>query len=511
MAAKKKTASKTKAKSGTKTSAKKKAKVVAKPSKTAPKPSSTLSIAITLPSPDGSLMQGLGPTKYGARMTAGMADEFKPEPLARQQAISELQRLGFDVSAEGRLTVSVRGTKSRFEKVFGTKLSKFDVKAENAQQDSFYYPADNAPWNPHAGLASLIDDAYIQWPHIYMNDMFKSNQPSPIPPNVDYHHLRVAGDLTWLLNVDRVHREGTTGRGVRVAMIDSGFAHKGHPYFERRGYRTSTVLAPGANQPDKDGSSHGTGESANLLAIAPDVTFIGVKLDSETGGRGASVLEGLHEAIRHEPQVISVSLGFDLRNRTTLPNSLKALEAEIQAAVADGTVIVFSAGNGHVAFPGMMPDVISAGGAFVGEDGSLQASDYASGFNSDIYTNRMVPDFCGLVGMQPDANYIMLPVQAKSDMDKRNDGTPKDDGWGVFSGTSAAAPQLAGVCALLLQKNPGLSPGDVKSVLRRTAVDVTKGTANAASSPPNGQKAKVGEDAATGAGLVDAFEAWRQV
>ena len=88
-----------------------------------------------------------------------------------------------------------------------------------------------------------------------------------------------------------------------------------------------------------------------------------------------------------------------------------------------------------------------------------------------------------------------------------------DDGWGVFSGTSAAAPQLAGVCALLLEKNPSLTPTDIKALLRRTARDVQAGRANPSSSDDfrTPQQAGPGDDGATGAGLVDAFAAWKQL
>ena len=69
-------------------------------------------------------------------------------------------------------------------------------------------------------------------------------------------------------------------------------------------------------------------------------------------------------------QIISLSMGYDLRNvdntqSGALPNNLAALEAEIQAAINKGIVVVFSSGNGHFSFPGMMPSVISAGGVFV--------------------------------------------------------------------------------------------------------------------------------------------------
>jgi hypothetical protein len=82
-----------------------------------------------------------------------------------------------------------------------------------------------------------------------------------------------------------------------------------------------------------------------------------------------------------------------------------------------------------------------------------------------------------------------------------DDDTAADDGWICASGTSSAAPQVAGVAALLLQCNPSLSPAAVKAILQNTALDVTVG--NSASGEPAG----VGVDLATGYGLVDAVAA----
>ncbi|MFD2355484.1 S8 family serine peptidase [Nonomuraea ferruginea] len=141
--------------------------------------------------------------------------------------------------------------------------------------------------------------------------------------------------------------------------------------------------------------------------------------------------------------------------------------------------------------------------------GNLRASDYASGFTSDIFPGRRVPDVVGLVGLQPNASYIMLPTQPGSFVDETfadsADDTKSDDGWAVFSGTSAAAAQAAGVCALVKGSWPGISPTRMKQLLRATARDVTTG--NCFNGPGMNHQATAGPDRATGSGLIDAYAA----
>lgn len=458
-----------------------------------------------------------GPTKVPARLSSHSILSFEPQAGEMELAIEALRQRGFVVSGRGRMTLSVRGTVAQFEHVFGTELTPFELSKDlQYSAERVLYPARGAPWNPDPALSALIDDAYIQWPHIYLSDP----RATAHPPVVDYFHLDVLKDVPAKLNVPPIHKERHLGEGIRVAMIDTGFAHS-HPFFKRNGFTSSVVLAPSATNRKTDPGSHGTGESANVFAIAPKVTFIGVKLgdDADPNG-GASILEGFQEALKHKPHIITISMCYDLRDvdgrseLSALPNGLKPLEAEIQAAIAAGIVVIFSAGNGHYAFPASMPEVLSVGGTFVAEDGSMRASDYASAFTSEIYSGRHVPDVCGLVGLLPYADYIMLPVPAGAEIDTGNaehDGTKPGDGWAVFSGTSASAPQIAGVCALLLQKNPKLTPAEIKALLTRTAIDVSEGKASPASDPKGvGIAAGPGIDGATGAGLVDAFAAWKQ-
>jgi hypothetical protein len=100
-----------------------------------------------------------------------------------------------------------------------------------------------------------------------------------------------------------------------------------------------------------------------------------------------------------------------------------------------------------------VPGVVAAGGVFIDKEGNLIASNYASGYKSPWFDAVTVPTVSGLVGMTPRAQYLMLPVPPGSEIDAAEsqptvddsgDGTSPADGWALFSGTSAAAPQIAG-------------------------------------------------------------------
>src|SRR5262245_49623726 len=250
--------------------------------------SDELRVAITLPPRPGSL----GLTKFEAPLSTDSVREFAPLGADIDRAIHGLSRLGFRLTQRGRMSVSMRVSRADYEKAFGTSLTVHEIPpAQLAQSHRFYFPAQGAPWNPDAGLTSLIDDAYIQWPHIYLKTRTRrkrhTRRPKPeegklsaTPPAIDYHHLEVLTDLRGLLNVPQVHRAGVTGKGVRVVMVDTGFAHTGHPFFGANRFKSTVDLAPRATHDDTDPNGHGTGESANIFSVAPDATFIGIKLEN---------------------------------------------------------------------------------------------------------------------------------------------------------------------------------------------------------------------------------------
>ena len=149
---------------------------------------------------------------------------------------------------------------------------------------------------------------------------------SQFAPLKSYWHLRMPGDVSLACNADKAHRAGITGKGIKVAMCDSGWFK--HPYFVGRGYRAApVVLGPAATLPLRDESGHGTGESANIFANAPDVDFMPVKMSfvNSTGGFNAAV--GLN------PHIITCSWGSDVPIGP-LSAANQVLAAAIAAAVA---------------------------------------------------------------------------------------------------------------------------------------------------------------------------------
>ena len=128
--------------------------------------------------------------------------------------------------------------------------------------------------------------------------------PSMFPPLKDYWHLDVPAGVSLACNADKAHRTGITGKGVKVAMVDSGWYK--YSFFVGRGYNAApVVLGPAAANPLKDESGHGTGESANIFAVAPDVQLLPVKINfvNSTGAFNAAV--GLN------PDIITCSWGSD--------------------------------------------------------------------------------------------------------------------------------------------------------------------------------------------------------
>ncbi|MDQ1043310.1 S8 family serine peptidase [Streptomyces sp. V4I2] len=443
------------------------------------------------------------------------AEPFHAEGDAQERAKEYARTAGLTVTAESRLGFTVAGTPAAYEQLTSGRIASYEVRQRVAMNrvrsvTHLDIVGDRQPAALGVGAApgeDAIEAVALERPRTPMRVL----PAAADPPTVTAFHLTLPHDVARLLNARPAHGAGEVGRGVQVAMVDTGQAP--HAYFAAHDYDVgpTVALVPGTS-PAEDPIGHGTGESANIFAVAPGARLRPYRASNRRGDLTAAVA-GFVRAKADRPQVLTNSWGGDQKFPPMGPPSQSDVifALEILDAVEQGIVVVFSGGNGQFTIEPQVPGVIAAGGVFAGPDGRLRASNYASGYASPWIDGVVVPTVSGLVGMLPRAQYLMLPVPPgceidvdeslpdPEDPDAGPDGTRQDDGWALFSGTSAAAPQIAGAAALLLGARPGLTPAQVAEALARTATDVTAGTSH----PRFGSRARLGPDKATGAGLVN--------
>jgi hypothetical protein len=265
-----------------------------------------------------------------------------------------------------------------------------------------------------------------------------------------------------------------------VAIIDTGFAM--HPYFAQRPYHITRIAAPDAEAPEIDGHRHGTAVLANLVACAPDAEVHAIKFNR---------MDWAFAVARAIPNVRVISLSWVYQQPFALPPWMLILQFLIQSTVAlQGVTVVTATGYGNMGetSPANMPVVVSVGGVSVGA-GLPQAWNQTASFQSLAFQGRSAPDLCGV------ASQIRVP------MPPRRPGGPYV--WeSRTGGTSCATAQVAGIAALLIQKNWSLTPDKVRRALVDHPTDVIEGHTF------TNDQAHAGFDLATGGGLVNGLKAW---
>jgi subtilisin family serine protease len=444
------------------------------------------------------------------------AEAFHGSDSDHREATQAVTSAGLEVLAESRLGKAVAGPPEAFAELTGGELvARERLMHTRAGRVEYVTHLDIVGHGQPDALgvavprseASGIEGVVLERPRAPMAIF-----PAPIPPSIARFHIRVPDDVATVLGAAEAHRRGHVGDGVAVAMVDSG--HYRHPFFVAHRYRIQPPVAmvPGTS-PAVDPHGHGTGESANIFAVAPGAVLRPYRA-SDSAGRLVAALAGFVRAKSDQPDVITNSWGGDDPYPPQGPPDPadRALVLEIRDAIAHGIAVIFSAGNGQFSVEPQVPGVIAAGGVYASAGLDLQASNYASGYQSPWFGGVQVPLVSGLVGMLPRASYIMLPIPSGCPIDTERataaagdpaDGTAANDGWALFSGTSAAAPQIAGAAALLRGVKTGATPAQVAAALSSTAIDVRSGSCN----PRFNNPATSGRDLATGFGLVNASAA----
>jgi hypothetical protein len=454
---------------------------------------------------------------FSRKLPPKSAKAYRATKTDLKEARRALESSGFQIVAESRLGFAIAGPSQAFEEICDGKVVTVDrlMHAEGGRERYVTHldiVGDKQPsMLGHGTVKSSkikIEGVLIERPRL-----LQSIFPSPIPPVVDQFHLRVPDDIAVGLGAIEAHRNGFAGEGTIVSMVDSG--QYAHPFFSAHHYDVlpAKTVVTGTSS-TKDPVGHGTGESANIFAIAPETKLQPIRATDE-GGHLVGAIGGFLLAKQDSPTILTNSWGGDGPYPPVGPPDIYDIvwAAEIVDAIENGIFVVFSASNGGFTIEPQVPGVLAAGGVYMTGDLEMQASNYASGYPSPWFQNVTVPDVCGLVGLSPRAQYIMLPVQPGCELDvfesqptpndPNDDGTTANDGWALFSGTSAAAPQIAGIAALILSAKPGLSPAQITEAITNTATDIRTGRCH----PRFNFPAEIGHDNATGHGLADASNA----
>jgi subtilisin family serine protease len=260
------------------------------------------------------------------------------------------------------------------------------------------------------------------------------------PWNDPYANLQHGADE---LHLQQAHR-WATGKGVRIAVIDTG-VDLDHPDLRGRVVKAQNFVDRGERTFTTD--VHGTAMAGVIAAAANnEVGIVGVAPQAELyalkacwqqppGAREAvcnsyTLAKAVDFAIVQGAQVLNFSLAGP-------PDPL--LERLIRLALERGIVVVAAApsGNAARAFPASLQGVIGIAGSAPAEAGNGPPHEARSPFleapGVDILTTV------------PHGSYDFL------------------------SGSSLAAAQVSGVAALLLERNPKLTPAQLADLFRRTA------------------------------------------
>ena len=284
-------------------------------------------------------------------------------------------------------------------------------------------------------------------------------------------------------NLLAVHRPG--GRGVRIAVLDTGVAYRNWKKFrESPDFRGTKFIAPydfvAKNRFPLDRNGHGTfvagviAEATNnhigLAGLAYGASIMPVRiLDGSGLGDETTIAKGIRYAVTHGAQIINLSLEF-LPNEVSSASDIPQIVSAINFAHARGVMVVGAAGNDQstqIAYPARARNVVAVGAT----TRDLCVADYSN--NGSGLT--LVAPGGGSDAIQPSDPLCHPDRSLPSIYQLTLTATPH---WarfgypGYYIGTSMSAPEVSATAALVIAsgvigRHP--SPAQLLSHLEQTA------------------------------------------
>ena len=267
-----------------------------------------------------------------------------------------------------------------------------------------------------------------------------------------------------IVRVDMLHRLGLYGRGVGVAIIDTGC----HPHLDfMLAHSKDIVFVDMINKRNcmYDDNGHGTfvcgvlagsGYSSGGVykGVAPECGLVVIKaLDKDGHARGIKILDAMQWVLsnkqKYNIKVLCMSFGSEPMSQ------FDALSIGASSLWDSGITVVSAVGNdgpkiGSIKSPAMARKIISVG-CLDAQSSPYKIADFSS--RGPIF-DITKPDI-----VSPGVDVVSLSNSL--------------DIFCKMSGTSVSTPVVAGICALLLEYSPKLSPNDLKAVLLNGAIPIS--------------------------------------
>ncbi|WP_432948166.1 S8 family serine peptidase [Kribbella sp. CA-253562] len=263
-------------------------------------------------------------------------------------------------------------------------------------------------------------------------------------PTLDHSVPQIGAPAAW--------QAGYTGKGVTVAVLDSGIDAT-HPDLAGRVVASQNFTA----DPAADTVGHGTHVASTIAGrgtdgyrgVAPDAELLDGKVCDDFGGCAESdVLAGLEWAVAQKAKVVNLSLGGSSQEGGPLDQAVDRWTRET------GTLFVIAAGNNGraVESPGTAASALTVGAV----DRDERLADFSA--PGPVAGGAIKPDVTapgvGIVAAKSSASHPEAPV---------------GDKYARMSGTSMATPHVAGAAALLAQQHSTWKAGELKAALTSTA------------------------------------------
>lgn len=282
---------------------------------------------------------------------------------------------------------------------------------------------------------------------------------------------------TWGLQAVNALSSRFSGRGVRVAVLDTGLDLT-HPDFVSRAVVSKSFIAgvPTA----QDGHGHGTHCAGTVCGplkpsrlprygVAPDVElFVGKVLGDSGSGLERGILLGIEWALENRCRVISMSLGSRVWPGDSPDEDYESIGRTV---LQNDCLIVAAAGNDSKRPQDIWPVGIPANSTAIMAVAALQSLDLR-GFEVARFSNGGINPGGGKVDIAGPgvAVYSSWSTTARGPSPTEPRRPPTGTAYHSIDGTSMATPHVAAIAAMLIEANPGVSADQVMHELTQTAL-----------------------------------------